>query len=58
MPSPIVVYVDADACPVKDEVFRVAGRYGLHVIVVANSFMLLPREPWIERVVVGEGRRV
>lgn len=54
MPSPIV-YVDADACPVKDEVFRVAGRYGLHVIVVANSFMLLPREPWIERVVVGDG---
>ena len=51
----IAIYVDADACPVKDEVFRVAARYGLHVFVVANSFMTLPREPWIERVVVSDG---
>ena len=51
----IVVYIDADACPVKDETYRVAGRYGLHVYVVANSFMALPREPWIERVVVSDG---
>ncbi|MGY2050407.1 YaiI/YqxD family protein [Methylobacterium sp. JK268] len=48
----IAVYIDADACPVKDEVYRVAGRYGLHVFVVANSVMTIPREPWIERVVV------
>ncbi|MGO8609166.1 DUF188 domain-containing protein, partial [Rhizobium johnstonii] len=48
------MYVDADACPVKDEVYRVAGRYGLHVFVVSNSFLNLPREPWIERVVVGD----
>ena len=48
----IAIFVDADACPVKDEVYRVAARYGLHVFVVANSFMNLPREPWIERVVV------
>lgn len=54
-PRTIVVYVDADACPVKDETYRVAGRYGLHVCVVANSFMALPREPWIERVVVSDG---
>ncbi|KQP59842.1 hypothetical protein ASF41_08955 [Methylobacterium sp. Leaf111] len=51
----IVVYIDADACPVKDETYRVAGRYGLHVYVVANSFLALPREPWIERVVVSDG---
>ncbi|GJE27277.1 YaiI/YqxD family protein [Methylobacterium organophilum] len=51
---PIALYVDADACPVKDETFRVAARYGLHVYVVANAFMNLPREPWIERVVVGD----
>jgi len=51
----IVVYIDADACPVKDETYRVAGRYGLHVCVVANSFLALPREPWIERVVVSDG---
>lgn len=51
----IAIYVDADACPVKDEVYRVAARYGLHVYVVANSFMNLPREPWIERVIVSDG---
>jgi uncharacterized protein YaiI (UPF0178 family) len=55
MTGPIVIYVDADACPVKDETYRVAARYGLRVYVVANSFMNLPREPWIERVVVGDG---
>lgn len=55
MPDPIVIYVDADACPVKDEVFRVAARYGLRAVLVANSFMRLPAELWIERVVVGDG---
>ena len=52
-PNPIVIYVDADACPVKDEVYRVAARYGLKVFVVTNSPIMVPREPWIERVVVG-----
>ena len=55
MPDAIAIYIDADACPVKDETYRVAARYGLHVFVVANAFMNLPREPWIERVVVGDG---
>ena len=55
MSAPIAIYLDADACPVKDETFRVAARYGLHVYVVANSFLNLPRESWIERVVVGGG---
>src|SRR6478735_11096352 len=50
--APIAVYVDADACPVKDEVYRVAGRHRLHVFVVANSFLNVPREPWTERVTV------
>ena len=54
-PGPIVVYVDADACPVKDEVYRVAQRCGLAVRIVANSPIAVPREPWIERVVVSEG---
>jgi uncharacterized protein len=53
--KPIVIYVDADACPVKDEVYRVAGRYGLEVHVVANSPIGVPREPWIHRVVVSDG---
>lgn len=51
---PPTIYVDADACPVKDEVYRVAGRHGARVIVVANQFIAVPREPWIERVVVGD----
>ena len=49
------IFVDADACPVKDEVYRVAARYGLTVFVVANSAILIPRTPGIERVVVGPG---
>ena len=52
---PIEIYVDADACPVKDEIYRVAGRYGLKVFVVANAFINVPRDPMIERVVVGQG---
>ena len=51
----ISIYVDADACPVKAEVYRVAERHRLKVHVVANSFIAVPREPFIERVVVGGG---
>ena len=54
-PKPIAIYVDADACPVKAEVYRVAERHRLKVHVVANSFIAVPREPFIERVVVGGG---
>jgi uncharacterized protein YaiI (UPF0178 family) len=53
--EPIEILVDADACPVKDEVFRVAARHGVKSYVVSNSFMMLPRDPLIERVVVGSG---
>ena len=52
---PIEIFVDADACPVKDEVYRVAGRHGLQVHVVANSFIRVPREPLIAMVVVPAG---
>lgn len=47
--------VDGDACPVKDEVFRVAKRYGAKVFVVANTRMNLPRDPLFEMVVVARG---
>jgi uncharacterized protein YaiI (UPF0178 family) len=47
------VYVDADACPVKQEVYRVAARCGLEVTLVANSWMRVPKEPWISLEVVG-----
>lgn len=50
--SLIQIYVDADACPVKEEVFRVAKRHGLTVHVVANSRMNLPRDPLFKLVVV------
>ena len=55
MTQSIEIYVDADACPVKDEVYRVAERHGLKVHVVSNRPIAVPREPWIERVVVGAG---
>jgi len=49
------IFVDADACPVKQEVYRVAGRYGLEVTLVANSWMRVPPEHWIVLEVVGKG---
>jgi len=49
----IEIFVDADACPVKDEVYRVAARYGLHVVVVANARIGVPHGLGIEVVVVG-----
>jgi hypothetical protein len=49
------IYVDADACPVKDEVYRVAERYGLAVFVVSNSWIRVPRVPWITLTVVEAG---
>jgi uncharacterized protein YaiI (UPF0178 family) len=55
-PSPSsVIYVDADACPVKDEAVRVAERHGLPIHFVSNSFIRLPEGPLIHRVVVSEG---
>jgi uncharacterized protein YaiI (UPF0178 family) len=50
-----VIFVDADACPVKAEVYKVAERHGLPVTVVANSPIMVPREPWLTRIVVGAG---
>ena len=55
-PPPLIqIYVDADACPVKDEVARVAGRHGLRVHYVANSWMRLPEGDLFARVVVPDG---
>jgi uncharacterized protein len=48
-------YVDADACPVKDEVMKVALRHQAPVHFVANSWMRLPQGPLVNRVVVTEG---
>lgn len=46
--------VDADACPVKDEIYRVAARYGAMVTVVSNSAMRVPVGPLVARMVVGD----
>jgi uncharacterized protein len=51
-PNPIRIFVDADACPVKAEVYRVAERHGTHVFVVSNSVIAIPPAAWIERVIV------
>ncbi len=48
------IYVDADACPVKQEVYKVAARHKVPVRVVSNSFLRLPPEPGLELVVVGD----
>jgi len=49
------IFVDADACPVKQEVYRVANRYGLDVTLVANSWMRTPDEKWLTLEVVDDG---
>ena len=54
-PSGPTIFVDADACPVKDEVYKVADRYGLHVHVVANAYINVPVSRRISRVVVEAG---
>ncbi len=51
----IRIYVDADACPVKDEIYRVAERHSLAVIVVAGGFIRVPHHPLIERIAAGSG---
>jgi uncharacterized protein YaiI (UPF0178 family) len=49
------IFVDADACPVKQEVYRVASRYHLNVTLVANSWMRVPNERWIALEVLEDG---
>jgi uncharacterized protein YaiI (UPF0178 family) len=49
------IYVDADACPVKDEIYRVAARHGLPVSLVAGGYIRVPDDPLIERIAAGSG---
>ena len=51
---PLRILVDADACPVKDEVYRVAFRREVPVAVVSNSWLRVPTHPLVERVVVSD----
>jgi uncharacterized protein YaiI (UPF0178 family) len=50
----IEILVDADACPVKAEIYRVAERYGVKVFVVSGALVAIPRSPMVERVIVGD----
>jgi uncharacterized protein YaiI (UPF0178 family) len=54
-PNTTRIYVDADACPVKDEIYRVATRLGVPVSVVAGQFIRVPQDPLIERIAAGSG---
>ena len=47
----LTIYIDADACPVKEEVYRVARRYGMRVAVVANAPLRVPTDARVELVV-------
>ena len=55
MSTPLRILVDADACPVKDEVYKVAWRRAVAVSVVSNSAFRVPEHPLVERVVVSDG---
>ncbi|BEV47087.1 YaiI/YqxD family protein [Afipia carboxidovorans] len=49
------IYIDADACPVKEEAYRVAARHQWPVSVVAGNFIRVPDDPQIERIAAGPG---
>lgn len=49
------ILVDADACPVKDEIYKVAWRHAVPVTIVSNSIIRVPAHPLVERVVVSDG---
>ena len=52
MSNPLKIFIDADGCPVKEEVYKVAARYKLKVFVVANQFLNVPIDSLIEMKVV------
>jgi uncharacterized protein len=52
MTDPIRILVDSDACPVREEVYKVADRHQVPVVIVANSYMRIPKDPLVSQVVV------
>jgi hypothetical protein len=53
--EPPLILVDADACPVKEEIYKVAFRHEAPVRIVSNARLRVPEHPLIERVTVGSG---
>ena len=49
------IYIDADACPVREETYKVARRHNISVSVVSNSFLRVPREPLLKLITVSDG---
>lgn len=54
MAADLIIYVDADACPVKEEIYRVAFRHEVSVVIVSNSRFRIPEHPLVSRVVVSD----
>jgi len=52
---PVNIYIDADACPVKEETYKVAFRHGLHTYVISNSYIQIPTSNMISRIIVNAG---
>lgn len=55
MSTTLRILVDADACPVKDEIYKVAWRHEVPVTLVSNQHLRIPAHPLIDKVVVGSG---
>lgn len=55
MSGPLRIMIDADACPVKEEVYKVAFRHDVPVTIVSNDYLRVPQHARVERVVVGSG---
>ncbi len=55
MRDAMTIYIDADACPVKDEVYKVAWRTEVPVVVVSNAFIRIPKHPLVSREIVSDG---
>jgi len=55
LPDPVTILVDGDACPVKEEIYKVAFRREVPVVVVSNSAFRIPVHPLVLRVVVSDG---
>ena len=51
----VVILIDADACPVKEECYKVAARHEVKLVLVANRLLQVPRHPMFERVLVPQG---
>jgi len=53
--TPLKIYIDADACPVREETYKVAERHDVPVTVVSNSFIRIPRHPLYKSQIVSDG---